>query len=710
MAADADNAGGGRKGPWGLIFDHLLAPATWVAAIAAFVGFVGLVFSTCVSLLIGARVSAYSAPGDYFGIGAGLMIPGMTYVFDALAAAVYLFLLAGLAWLVVVYLLRTGIYTYRDILGARIRSAVRNKKKNSTLETRLALLQTRFDFLGEPDLGMRSVAGAGFTHSIKRIAKLLTLTSLLVIAAVFAFWIPFSEAQRYRCSIITYASASLTKPAAAVEYNEDLRCDSYRATDVNLPISNWIGTLLPGLFGEGARWIGDTVAKASEVIPIRALLAQPRLVIVSVDDQTSLRPMLTVAEYADNIILYDFLFDPDLRDQFINPTRMIGRDAAKSISSIDLRGVIYESGPENAPVSRVSRSPILAILNTACGREIDKDFDETTTDDDDIRVVRRTIAEDCLNDDAGKVQACIKNEFLDVNKLLCAPRRLVGPRAASSAEQRLTAVEEGILELKVKMENNAAQTDKIVSATVALAGFFTKVEPKLAEIGDLGIDSLIKLEKSVSDVNEALKVDIQTRSQVSNHYVVVSGGADGGRWANCEHLIGWHEDGNGIEFENAQSLLQGPNRHSLVFSRDRDTQTRSEWEVFDDILNSWIERIVEFLPPQPIPNWRPVLFLVGQASENGSVEFNLRLTEKRAAAVRKLLLQKLAQDPKKAEKLFSAGLLRNFPMRDTSEREESSIIAMGEGESMLAPASLTSNWETRRVDAELCFAREESDG
>ncbi len=137
--------------------------------------------------------------------------------------------------------------------------------------------------------------------------------------------------------------------------------------------------------------------------------------------------------------------------------------------------------------------------------------------------------------------------------------------------------------------------------------------------------------------------------------------------------------------------LAGPKKNALKFT---STPTgASQWEVLEAIVEDWIKDAAEYHIANPADF--PVLFLVGRATENGGVDRNLRLTEQRATAVRSMIIA--STNPKV---LHEAGLSPD----ERFTKDGYSIIAIGEGESVLAPASMITHTGNRRVDAYLCKA------
>ena len=161
-----------------------------------------------------------------------------------------------------------------------------------------------------------------------------------------------------------------------------------------------------------------------------------------------------------------------------------------------------------------------------------------------------------------------------------------------------------------------------------------------------------------------------------------NGAAPGDKWALCEPaLADWDRADFSIQFQNGKWRLDGPTRNDL----DGGETAEQTWETLKAIFEDWADQIISIRALGP-KEGDVFLFLVGRASENGRVDANLLLAERRAAAVKRALLD-LARP-------------RNW---DAAEIDEAHIIAVGDGETGLAPFEDTSSPVTRRVDARLCF-------
>lgn len=207
----------------------------------------------------------------------------------------------------------------------------------------------------------------------------------------------------------------------------------------------WLGQA----FGWGAQQLSCGVNLVQGWIPLDALLAKPKLVAVGFGGKDEvLRPMLTVAEYGDAVILYDFLFDPQYGDKFLYPLRALKQSNVRNVTAIDPTKGLPDAG-----------FPILSVLDAACGRsplepgkipdeilpriaELEKKAPlEGLSEDErkelealnktkELEELKETIYNECTGNDPLTVQACIKREFVKIDTLSCRANELPETMAA----------------------------------------------------------------------------------------------------------------------------------------------------------------------------------------------------------------------------------------------------------------------------------------
>lgn len=483
------------------------------------------------------------------------------------------------------------------------------------------------------------------------------------VAGFFAFWIPTSEAKRYRNDLRSAASLSFGTQQNPKDIPE---AEPRPSTRSQLPILSGLGYLvdpeaprglrdLQSAFGLGALTIRNWLEDPDDGTAFSALVHRPKLVTVAFrSEKGTLRPMLSVAEYGGALVLYDFLLDDEWDDDIIYPIRTIAQSDIRSTTAIDPSGrtpadVLEGLGKQKGAL------PIVAILVAACGLDPMANLEANDSDSEARKAAKKRIKDECSGTD---FKTCIRKQFVQEDVIACRARDLERPEELVERDQAPQAI-------YISWPPNPTGSD------------FTQ---RLTEVGE-----------RLADLIEAQPVPPPPPPVFLFQEISVAGQAPGrsGRWQGCSQLTSWRKTVAGLEFAKGSALLEGPLRHGLVLDGKATDDKEAAWAEFERILDGWLAEVAAERGKRP--DSQKVLFLIGQASVDGRNSFNLALTERRAHAVREFLVRR-------REALIDSGLITDPGARS----ERIWIIPFGEGESIQAPDELIDSNSMRRVDAYLC--------
>ena len=638
----------------------LLAPAAWAATLGALVALAGVTFNTVLSLLVGARLASHSTLYGHFSAGAGLLPVALVHAADFVMAAIYT--ISGLGLFIVASAAGSLVLASLIVLALDAASRVLSGRRLGDVGSRVlaekVIAEGRRRFRIWRPVRTPAIVARPPRRWLLR-SWLLILVTASAVAAFFVFWAPFVEATRFRDDLKTAATSSLERPSTAGRTGREKmfpilsKLGSARQDTGTLSGFAWLDTK----FRAPAGWVSSQVEEWGTAWNLDKLIHRPKLVTVSFrSEKGALRPMLTVAEYGGTLVLYDFLLDAKGGDNVIYPIRTVSQSDIRSTTAIDPRSYLTEG--DDDPAGAIAPLPILAILTAVCGIDPRTAFETNDQDSDTVRVTKERIRLECM-EGSRDFPSCIRKQFVREDVLACRARDLEQP------------------EELVQRENPAPLQSIYISWPPNPAGSdFTQ---RLTELGE-----------RLADLIEAQPVPPPPPPVFLFQEASVPGQAPGrpGRWQGCVQMASWRNSGTGLEFAKGSALLEGPLRHGLVLD-GVTTDRGAAWTAFEQVVDTWLAEAAAERGERP--NDQKVLFLIGQASVDGGNSFNLALTERRAHAVREILVRR-------REALIDAGLITD-PGKPT---ERIWIIPFGEGESIQAPDELIDSNSLRRVDAHLC--------
>lgn len=627
------------------ILKQFLTPAAWIASIAAFVGVAGLAFNVFLSLMVGAQVANQSSVTEHFGAGASLLAPGVMYAVDLGASILYVVVFFLVVWFALILAVRLAVAAAHLVVKYLVRI--------SEIVGRSSRMRGLQKILPKRVLAEAISKSSRFVHDnwllggVKHVWEsrrvVFTFVALVVAAFVMTLWIPYVEAQRYLEELSRAAKQSVLPRPDA----EDDRTVALRVKRARFPVLSFLSTV-PN------RWLDIEHEGYSSSANWFGQGASGLKQVVS---------SVPIWDAVDNLLARPKLVVIGLNDKVMRPMLTV----ALYSDTVVLYDFLYDNNVDDKvlyPLRTFKQSgitnvtainpgirtagenpkPIFSILTAACGRN---PLAVSQSDGEEERLRKKEISTECNKATWSDASACIRREFINLDVLRCQQNE------ASAADGKPES--EGSRKLELSFAPEAMQLVK------------TSLEA-LAE-------------------------------RASTFFVVSPPAAYAGRWAKCERLSNWASPENGIEFKKGSADLRSERRHGLAFGRGAAT-TASEWDVFSRVMDEWVAASIKAQSRRG--DEQPVLFLIGRASQDGANVYNYRLTERRALAVRQALLDRYATSTAQARRLRKARLVT-----DEMDGERNWIIALGEGESVLAPEEMIDNTKTRRVDARLCFVSRE---
>lgn len=403
---------------------------------------------------------------------------------------------------------------------------------------------------------------------------------------------------------------------------------------------------------------------------------RPRLVSLKLkDDDEYLRPMLLVLDFGDELILYDFLADDVPADGRIYPIRTVkAADVAAVVSSYTYDDPhTKQTDPSTGEPIEVGQigtvSAARGLIRAVCGKA-----------GLDLPVVEVALAPSTWLEEFKYVT----QYHVDGDHISCGdvPEEAAKPVVFELGDRTVATLDTTALRLAELASGYVkAAADSATAMQALTKGYVQAAANSSAAV------------KAVADAIANWKgPDAQPPPTASPNPAPIyilnlvncdgNGAVPGDKWALCEPaLADWDKADFSIQFQNGKWRLDGPTRNDL----DAGETAERAWETLKAVFEDWADQIISIRALGP-KEGDVFLFLVGRASENGRVDANLLLTERRAAAVKRALVD-LARP-------------RNW---DLTGLDDAHVIAVGEGETGLAPFEDTSSPTTRRVDARLCF-------
>lgn len=738
-----DTAADWVKAAWSLVGQPvklLLPPLVFIAVL-------GLIFNTMLARSLGFDSPDTFVIGDQIASGLLLLVPTLkqlvllTLSVGAAAATVVLVLLAGDAWFRLSVWLRhasirlrartyrqwasrlqqlsfKGDWAWLDPPCQWLRRSLRRRSNRRYRDARA--LRAEHGFIEQRRFGLDGVwralvadMRAAFARSWQWIAggSAYAVVAILAVSGLFAAHIAVDTAADYVGKIRQYTENSLGKVAAGTSAPTAVIGSASAAAGG--------GT---GPVGAGAAPPSTASSTFYPLTMLRSLEGavnhagqRPRLVSLLLKDQTAyLRPMMLVAEFDDELVLYDFFGDDDPEDERLFPIRTV--DPANvammlsAVASTPLAGVapqksaargIIEAGciepggveaeppaadvaavvkPAGMPVGPAVAPPADAPAGSAVAAEapalapIPAAFRPWRDEWAEIRTT--LIKGDGVDCRTGSAEPpADKPLVIDIGDRLAA--RLAGVeetplKAAGSITEQLAGINVAL----------GAVADRIAAGTPD-----SGIDPAIAEsLGRLG-ESLAELAEAVRDKPIPEPPEPSPPVYNTTNYFITRVDRDGvtatfkGRWDDCRELAAW--SGSGIRFANGRFGLAGPTRNDLELGNGA-ADPAAAWQRLLTIFSTWSAEAGRAVAEAD--GRMPFVVLIGRATERGRPGLNLELTEDRAAAVKAALLSTAAQT-----RWVDTGI------------EPDRIIAIGEGETALVPGEIPTDGMTRRVDAKVCF-------
>lgn len=730
-----DKAADWVKAAW----DRVWQPAKWFVLPLTFIAILGLIFNTMLARSLGFDSPDTFVVGDQIASGLLLLVPTLKQLLllalciVAAAATVVAALMLADAWFrFSVWFrhasikLRARTYSrwasrlkavsFRDRwawLESFRRRLSRSLRRRSDRRYRDArALRAEHGFVGERRLGLDGVwqaladdMRASFQGSWQWITggTAYALATVAAVALLFAAHVAVGTAADYVGKVRGYTENSLGKIAA----------------ETGAP-SGLIGSasaVAGGGTGPAGGGAAAAAAASGESYPLTVLRAlegaldhasqRPRLVSLLLKDQTAyLRPMMLVAEFDDELVLYDFFGDDDPSDARLFPIRTIDPANVAMMLSVDASMPLAGGGSQ--------KSAVRGIIEAAC---IEPGAAETPPPAESVATLAAVAAP------AGAPGAAVAAE---------APPVAATPAVIRSWRDEWAAIRTSLIKgdgvncrtgsaeppadkpLVIEIgEKLAARLDGDEAAPLKVAGSISghlaEINVALGTVADEiaaltpgpGIDpavadSLVKVSDALADLSDAVRDRPVSEMPASSppvynttNYFVTRIDRDGaattvkGRWDDCRDLAAWSED-DGIRFANGRFGLSGPNHNDLELD-DGAADPAAAWERLIGIFTRWSDQ-ARMVTSEAADGKAAFVFLVGRATERGKPGFNLDLTESRAIAV-------------KAALLSTAALTRWAETGIGADR----IIAIGEGETALVPGEIPTRDAARRVDAKVCF-------
>lgn len=664
------------------------------------VAILGLIFNTMLASRLG-----FDGP-DTFSIG-DHVASGVLLVRPAIEHAVLLTICFGLAALTVLLALMVGYATKRVGVMARHRFSLRSARSARNLEMVMKRFGQRFrrldlsrvrgwlrrrqnrlfreaaklrrdhEFLEKDRLGLGLVwrstlrdFGAAWRKSRTSLASLsgLAATALFAAGLLFAGNVAQGAVNEYLAKTWKHMRNSLvvaTGSGVGVE-EERPKVEEAKLVMAGVPLPEWLWTL-PLRAGEA---VGGAINHAGQ---------RPRLVSLQLrGDPLYLRPMILILDFGSELILYDFLADSSPDDGRIYPIRTVRAEDVAAIVS----AATYDSPDDDefdASTGSYVRagsigptSAVRGLIAAACGNLESKPAAEPTV----------------ASTDGEKLWLSefhyLASHHIRSHHVVCEEPTDDAPGAAAVFDLS----ERTLLSLKQAGLGFGALADRYIEATASSASAVqASVDANRQAAADSSaamraVAEAIANRKSAGDhLSEPATASVPVYIlNLLNGFEQRSGGED--KWAQCEPaLAAWDRTDFGLQFQNGKSRLDGPTQNDLEETR---TSTGT-WETLEAVFDDWAEQIIAIRSLNP-KEGEAFLFLIGRASENGDVGVNLRLTERRAAAVKRALL-----DVARPVNWYATGI------------DDTHVVAIGEGETGLAPFEDISSASARRVDALLCF-------
>lgn len=462
---------------------------------------------------------------------------------------------------------------------------------------------------------------------------------MLIAGIVLALLVPMTQAKHFYEELRVQAelSSGLRTPESATSTSLD-RCENSRGWSKYLASSyvaarlpDWTLQSWPGRVFSGFACTTRTWVREAE---LGHLMMQPELVSLRTKGDRVLRPMLQISDFGSTYTFYDFLYDDHLEDTDVTP--LVALPVADIIRATSFDPFASTEG-EDVPPGPAARVPTLSVIAAACGWSSEQVRSEYGS-------------ETCFKKTGAEKLVCLRDFIVSRSDDGCSPTEI------STSKTKLPE----------------AQPDG-----PTIAGLLTE---------------LVKAVRSLpAPTRQETPTIIYYYSAMQSF--VANGGTSGARWSDCTQLTPWSDGETPLQFSNGAAKLAGPRDNGLVIAdAGQPRNSAAAWNRLQSILNHWI---IELEALSIAPDAKPVLFLVGRASENGEVRYNLNLTERRASAVKSIL-----RSPTYASRLAKVGLMD--PTRAAEFPDGIAILAIGEGETALAPAEMPNTERSRRVDAYLC--------
>ena len=443
---------------------------------------------------------------------------------------------------------------------------------------------------------------------------------------------------------------------------------------------------------------------------------RPRLVSLLLKDQTAyLRPMMLVAEFDDELVLYDFFGDDDPEDERLFPIRTVDPANVAMILSAETSLPMPAGG-------LAGKSPARGLIEAAC---IEPGEAEAEPPAEAVAAVAKpaeapagpavaaspgaaVAAEAPAIAPAPAVLRSWRDEWGGIRRTLIKGDGVNCRTAAPAPPADKPLVIEIGDRLAARLDTAAGSVDAPLKAVGSISGQLAEINVALGAVADRiatvtpgpGIDpaiaeSLGRVSESLADLADAVRdrptppeIEAPPAASTTNYFItrIDREGATAvlrGRWDDCRDLAGWGGAG-GIRFANGRFGLAGPGHNDLELG-DGAADPAAAWQRLLAIFSTWSAE-ARTAAAGAADGKAPFVFLVGRATERGRPGLNLDLTEDRAAAV-------------KAALLSTAALTR----WGESGIEPDRIIAIGEGETALVPGEMPTDEMTRRVDAKVCF-------